>query len=101
MMARIQQQFSEAITSVHSTVIKDVYKTPGQKFWVALAGDQVAGTAGVKLFGKRAEIKRMMVDPVFRGPIYRTASLLFDTALHWARLQGSEELYLGTMAQFK
>jgi N-acetylglutamate synthase-like GNAT family acetyltransferase len=101
MMDNIQSEYLEAITSNHSTVIKDVYKDPDQKFWIAIHQDQeVAGTVGVKLSNNFAEIKRMFVDPAFRGPVFPTAKLLLKTAIDHAASLGFKKIYLGTMSQF-
>ena len=101
MMQEIQIEFSEIITTKHSTVIRDVYQLPSQKYWVAFAGSSVAGTIGVVLYGKSAVIKRMMVHPQYRGPLFKTAQLLFDTARDWAKAHQADTVYLGTMNQFK
>src|SRR5687768_9200682 len=101
MMKHIQDEFKELITTSHSTVIIEVYKQPDQKFWVALHDNNVAGTIGIKLFGSRAEIKRMFVHPDYRGPIHKTAKMLFEQAFKFARQVKCTEVYLGTMTQFK
>jgi N-acetylglutamate synthase-like GNAT family acetyltransferase len=101
MMSRIQQEFREQITTSHSTVIKDVYQKPGQKYWVAVDGETVAGTIGIVLFPeKNAEVKRMMVDPDYRGAELNAASLLLETGLRWAAEHEVKTVYLGTMEQF-
>jgi N-acetylglutamate synthase-like GNAT family acetyltransferase len=101
MMARIQEEFAEQITSRHSTVLPDVYQLPGQKYWVALSGENVIGTIGLVLYGKNnGVVKRMMVDPAYRGNRFPTAQTLLDTAFDWAREHGVKEIYLGTMQQF-
>jgi GNAT superfamily N-acetyltransferase len=101
MMVRIQDEFSEIITSKHSTVISEVYQLPGQKYWVALSGEKVIGTIGLVLYGKEnAVVKRMMVDPGYRGKDFPTAKTLLDTAFAWGKEQGAKHVYLGTMQQF-
>lgn len=102
MMREIQKEFKEAITGPQSTIIKQVYRLSGQKYWVALCGDKVAGTIGVVLSTSGyAEIKRMMVHPEFRGTEIGTAGKLLQTALDWIKTQGIKRIYLGTMEQFK
>lgn len=101
MMMRIQAEFAEQITSRHSTVLPDVYHLPGQKYWVALSGENVIGTIGIVLYGNNSGVvKRMMVDPAYRGNRFPTAQTLLNTAFDWAREQGVKEIYLGTMQQF-
>lgn len=101
MMGIIQTGFSELITTSHSTVIQDVYRQDDQRFWIALAGPgDVAGTVGVKLAEDFAEIKRMFVDPAYRGPVFATAKMLLNTAVDFASAAGRSRIFLGTMAQF-
>jgi N-acetylglutamate synthase-like GNAT family acetyltransferase len=101
MMVEIQSEFQEAITSVHSTIISQVYQDADQKFWIALSDDTVAGTIGIKFFSEgKAEIKRMMVSPKFRGKIHGTATLLMNQALAFANEKQVRDIYLGTMQQF-
>lgn len=101
MMLGIQAEFAEAITSKHSTVISEVYQQDDQKFWIALFGEELAGTIGIRFFAKgKAEIKRMMVANVYRGKIYGTATLLMRKALELAKERDVKEIYLGTMQQF-
>ena len=102
MMELIQAEYPEAITTHHSTVIKDVYKDPDQKFWLALSSaGEVAGTAGIKLGRGYAEVKRMFVHPLYRRPQFQTAELLINAAAEQAKLLGYNKLYLGTMTQFR
>ena len=101
MMAGIQDEYNEIITTRHSTKIQEVYMKPGQKYWVALAEEQVAGTIGIVMFEKdKAVVKRMMVDKDFRGEAYGTANQLMCVALEWAANEGARVVYLGTMTQF-
>jgi hypothetical protein len=81
MMRTIEAEFAEAITGPQSTIIKEVYQLPGQKFWVALHNKEVVGTIGMVLKENLfAEVKRMM---------------------EWTLQQGIKTVYLGTMNQFK
>lgn len=102
MMDGIQTEFEIPISGPASAHLDQYYRKPGYRFWVATRGNDLAGTIGVKLFGKEfAEIKRMMVDQRFRGPLYKTATKLMQTALQHAREQGCSKVYLGTMEQFE
>lgn len=101
MMKRIQAEFAEAITSRHSTVMAEVYQLPGQKYWIAFHNNTVIGTIGLVMYGNHnAVVKRMMVDPDYRGKKFPTAQLLLDTAFEWGKQQGAKRIYLGTMKQF-
>ncbi len=102
MMLGIQSEFPISITSPQSTRIYEVYQLEDQKFWVALHEDKVVGTIGLSLFSNHsAVLKRMMVDKNYRGSSFNTASLLLQKSVDWAREQGIQEIYLGTMEQFK
>lgn len=102
MMPEIQKEFSEAISGPQSTIIRQVYQLPGQKYWVALCGDKVVGTIGIVLNDSGyAQVKRMMVHPEFRGSASGTANQLLLTALNWSRTRKVTDIYLGTMEQFK
>ncbi|HET6989748.1 MAG TPA: GNAT family N-acetyltransferase, partial [Bacteroidia bacterium] len=101
MMMRIQQEFAEKITSRHSTVIPEVYQLPDQKYWVAFHEKTVIGTIGIVLHaGHSAVVKRMMVDPGYRGNRFPTAKSLLETCFNWARQHSVQTIYLGTMTQF-
>jgi RimJ/RimL family protein N-acetyltransferase len=101
MMKRIQAEFAEEITSRHSTVLPDVYHLPGQKYWIAFHNDTVIGTIGLVFYGKEnAVVKRMMVDPDYRGNKFPTAQTLLDTSFEWGKQNGAKRIYLGTMKQF-
>ena len=101
MMVRIQEEFAEKITSRHSTVITEVYNLPGQKYWVAFCGEKVIGTIGLVLYGdNNAVVKRMMVDPGYRGNRFPTAKIMLDIAFKWGREHEVKRIYLGTMHQF-
>lgn len=106
MMSGIEKEFSIPVTSPQSMRINEVYQLDDQKFWLALHDQKVVGTIGLSLFSSgKAVLKRMMVDKDYRGKVpiaigNNTATLLLDTALHWAKMQGYTEIYLGTMDQF-
>jgi N-acetylglutamate synthase-like GNAT family acetyltransferase len=102
MMEGITKEYSEPITSSHSTKIYEAYKLPNQKYWVALHEGQVVGTAGMVLFSPgNGVLKRMMVDKEFRGGNYSTAQLLLNKSMGWAKENSAHTIYLGTMDQFK
>jgi N-acetylglutamate synthase-like GNAT family acetyltransferase len=101
MMVNIQKEFNEEITSKHSTVLKDVYQLPRQKYWVAFHEQTVIGTIGMVLHCENsAVVKRMMVSPQHRGNKFPTAKVLLETGFDWAKKHGVKSVYLGTMKQF-
>ena len=102
MMQGIEKEFTTPISSAQSTRINEVYLLPDHKFWVALHENRIVGTIGLSLFSNNnAVLKRMMVDKVYRGSHYNTATLLLQRSLAWAREHGFEHISLGTMEQFK
>jgi N-acetylglutamate synthase-like GNAT family acetyltransferase len=101
MMETIQAEYDEVITTKHSIKINEAFKLPGQKYWVALCGEELAGTIGVILHSSDfAVVKRMMVAQPYRGS-QGAAGMLFETGITWARSNGARHIYLGTMTQFK
>jgi len=100
MMEGIAAEFAEPISSSQSAILPKVYNLPGHRFWIALHGNEVAGTIGfILLSNQNVVVKRMMVARQFRGR-FRTASLLLKTGIEWARKRGAKRIYLGTMEQF-
>ncbi|MGE5677932.1 MAG: GNAT family N-acetyltransferase, partial [Pseudomonadota bacterium] len=45
-------------------------------------------------------LRKMFVNPEYRGKLYNTAGLLLSELLTWARQQGMGEIYLGTTDKF-
>jgi N-acetylglutamate synthase-like GNAT family acetyltransferase len=101
MMIRIQLEFEEKISSPQSTKLYEAYLLPDQKYWVASYSGKIIGTAGVVLLSNgNCVLKRMMVDPAYRGNEKQVAKQLLDQCMLWAREQHAKYMYLGTMAQF-
>lgn len=81
--------------------IEDFYQTGNGNFWIALFDDKVVGTISLLDIGnQQAALRKMFVDKEFRGPKYRTASLLLHNALKWANEKSINAVYLGTTVQF-
>jgi N-acetylglutamate synthase-like GNAT family acetyltransferase len=100
MMEKIQEEYSEKITTSRSTKIHEAYKLPDQKYWVALDGPLVAGTIGLVLISNNnAVVKRMMVHPAYRGE-KGVAKALLQKSFDWGQSHGMKRVYLGTMDQF-
>ena len=74
--------------------IPEVYSGKG-KFWVAIIGDRVIGTVGIKDEGNNvAKLKRMFVRPEYHGKGVGEALLAHAEA--YAKKQGFTKLLLNT-----
>lgn len=93
----IQGEFSQSIYAQNPP------KNPlPVKLWVALYNDVVVGTVGIILLSNgNAALKSMMVQKEFRGGDHGLSGSLMNRALQYARDAGAQNIYLGTMAQFK
>lgn len=69
-------------------------------FWAASGAGSIVGCIGVlHLAGADFELRRMYVDPAWRGQ--RIAQRLLDIALAWCTARGVANLYLETNEQWK
>lgn len=74
--------------------IPEIYSGRG-KFWVAMIGDRVVGTVGIKdKGGTTAELKRMFVLPEYHGT--GVGEALLEEATVYAKKQGFTKLILNT-----
>ncbi|MEK5080281.1 GNAT family N-acetyltransferase [Solibacillus sp. FSL W7-1436] len=81
--------------------IEEFYQTGNGNFWVAIYNDKVVGTISLLDIGNnRVALRKMFVDKNYRGTKFKTASLLLNTALEWAKEHSVEVIYLGTTPQF-
>lgn len=79
--------------------IPDIYSGRG-KFWVAIIGDRVVGTIGIKdIGGTTAKFKRMFVLPEYHGQGVGEALLAHAEA--YAKKQGFTKLILNTDEKMK
>jgi N-acetylglutamate synthase-like GNAT family acetyltransferase len=102
LMADIQEEFSEIFSSPDSKTISQLTELNRDVFWVALYEEKVVGTVGLSFIDtKVATLKRMFVAKQFRGTHTNLSQKLLNTAINAASKMGIEEIYLGTMAQFK
>lgn len=83
------------LVDVHAT-----YRASGAgNFWVARSGGRVVGCIGLlRLEGEDYELRRMYVDPAFRG--LGLAQRLLDVLLAWASARGVRALFLETNEQW-
>lgn len=96
MMAGIAEEFDEPIFSKPSQPIS----VPAQ-YWVALYNNEVIGTVAIVTTQEMAILKKMMLTKAFRGKGFGVSQLLLKTTVDWCRTNHFEQIYLGTMAQFK
>ncbi len=70
--------------------------TSYQGAWVAIDNDGVVGSVAIRLLddGKIAELKRMYLQPEYRGRGLGRA--LLNHAIHWARDRGCRSIVLDT-----
>ena len=98
MLQEISLEFNESIFS-ESTNLKTLL--PGA-YWVALNDNKVIGTIGIiKIKNKTGILKKMMLKKSFRGKDYGVSKLLLQTAINWCIENSINQIYLGTMKQFK
>jgi GNAT superfamily N-acetyltransferase len=100
MMEQISLEFEQNILIENYKKIIDLFYLENYKFWVAIVNKKVVGTIGFfELESKNGEIKKMYVDKSFRGK--KISKLLLDTLIDWAIKNKFNQIYLGTMTQFK
>lgn len=98
MLAEITLEFEETIF-LKSTTNRPA---PPNPYWVALYKKEVVGTVGLlPISNHKAILKSMMVKKAFRGKELGLSNLLLHTAINWSQANSINQIYLGTMAQFK
>ena len=99
-----QQEYNIQITKEDQPdlfTIEEFYQTGNGNFWVAICHDKVVGTISLLDIGNRQiALRKMFVDKEYRGAKFKTASLLLNNAIKWAREKTIKEVYLGTTPQF-
>lgn len=81
--------------------VEEFYQTGNGNFWVAIYNDKVVGTISLLDIGNhQVALRKMFVDKNYRGAKFKTASLLLNTAIEWAKEHSVEVIYLGTTPQF-
>lgn len=80
--------------------IPSFYQSGKSNFWIALDGNQVVGTiALLVLDDKNAALRKMFVKKEYRST--GTAKQLMDTLLSFAKANGLQHVYLGTVDVFQ
>jgi RimJ/RimL family protein N-acetyltransferase len=99
-----QQEYNIKITKDDQPdlfTIEEFYQNGNGNFWVALYGDKVVGTISLLDIGNQeVALRKMFVDKEYRGAKYKTASLLLNNAIKWAKEKSIKSIYLGTTPQF-
>lgn len=99
-----QQEYNIKITKDDQPdlfTIEEFYQNGNGNFWVALDGDKVVGTISLLDIGNQeVALRKMFVDKEYRGSKYKTASLLLNNAIKWAKEMSIKAIYLGTTPQF-
>jgi GNAT superfamily N-acetyltransferase len=99
-----QREFGMAITGDEQPDLRripDFYQVNGGNFWVALCDEDVVGTIGLLDIGfAQGALRKMFVDPSFRGSRIGTATRLLATLLEWSGTHAIEEIFLGTTPHF-
>ncbi|WP_157547143.1 GNAT family N-acetyltransferase [Kordia zhangzhouensis] len=98
LIKEISIEFIEPISSpdsTHKTITVD-------KLWLARDNGSLLGTIGiVSLSQNNGILKSMFVKKEFRGENLGVSKLLLTTAINWSKEKGIQNLFLGTMTQFK
>ncbi|GHB16361.1 GNAT family N-acetyltransferase [Salinicola rhizosphaerae] len=99
-----QQEFGIEITAADQPDLGDIpgfYQQQSGGFWVAMAGDRIVGTIGLKAFDNgQAALRKMFVAEAYRGGASGAARQLLETLLAHADRYAIETIWLGTTAQF-
>jgi RimJ/RimL family protein N-acetyltransferase len=99
-----QQEYNISITKDDQPdlfIIEEYYQTGNGNFWVALYDKNVVGTISLLDIGNnQVALRKMFVNKEYRGATYKTASLLLDTAIKWAKERPIKAVFLGTTPQF-
>ncbi|MBP1971083.1 N-acetylglutamate synthase-like GNAT family acetyltransferase [Virgibacillus natechei] len=99
-----QQEYNISITKDDQPdlfTIEEYYQTGNGNFWIALYDKNVVGTISLLDIGNnQVALRKMFVNKEYRGAIYKTARLLLDTAIKWAKERPIKAIFLGTTPQF-
>lgn len=99
-----QQEYNISITKDDQPdlfTIEEYYQTGNGNFWVAIYDKDVVGTISLLDIGNnQLALRKMFVNKEYRGATYKTASLLLDAAMKWAKEFTIKAVFLGTTPQF-
>ncbi|MES2646982.1 MAG: GNAT family N-acetyltransferase [Bacteroidota bacterium] len=81
--------------------ISQFYQAGNGNFWVALLEGKTIGTISLLgLQNRKAALRKMFVDKLYRGPDFGVGQKLLNTLFDWAKQKGIEEIVLGTTERF-
>src|SRR4051812_12944432 len=99
-----QQEYNIPITKNDQPdlfTIEDFYQKGNGNFWVAVYDNKIVGTISLLDIGNnQVALRKMFVNKEYRGSKFKTASLLFNNAIKWAKECSIKTVYLGTTPQF-
>ncbi|MBO1625248.1 GNAT family N-acetyltransferase [Bacillus arachidis] len=99
-----QKEYNVPITKEEQPDLLEIekfYQRDNGDFWVATYKGKVVGTiALLDIRNNQVALRKMFVKKEFRGKMWKTASLLLQTAISWAKEKNLETIYLGTTVQF-
>ena len=97
----LNQEFpKEAVTLEDLENISDSYGKLGEAFFVAVSGDVIIGTVGVKREDERtAMLRRLFVDSTYRRK--KIGSQLVERAIEFCREVGYDEIIFKTNSTMK
>ena len=82
--------------------MEELFVLPNHHYWVARVGEKIIGTVGViALQNSYATLKSMFLDKAFRHKEQHITMQLLQVATGKAIELNCENMYLGTMTQFK
>lgn len=81
--------------------IKEYYLNRNGNFWVAMNKDRVLGTIAVIPVGDELFVlRKMFVDPEFRGAPHYLAKQLLDVFMDYTLSRGAKTICLGTSSSY-
>lgn len=81
--------------------IPSFYQSQSGGFWLALDGQKVVGTIGLRDIGNRqGALRKMFVKATRRGGEHRVAARLLTHLIDASRVKGISEIFLGTTERF-
>jgi GNAT superfamily N-acetyltransferase len=100
-----QQEFGLPITLDNQQDLLDIpncYQIGNGNFWIALMREKVIGTiAAIDIGNNQLALRKMFVDPKYRGKEIGVGQNLLNLLLTWARAKNVEKIYLGTVDVFQ
>jgi GNAT superfamily N-acetyltransferase len=99
-----QKEFHVQIQKEDQPDLSDIqgfYQKGAGNFWIALYGDQLAGSISLLDIGdNQAALRKMFVKAPYRGNKYNVAKTLLQTSIEWAKQNKINMIYLGTTEKY-